>query len=32
MVRDMNVENVKEKDREEDPKCEYFGKVFTMAK
>jgi hypothetical protein len=26
------VENVKEKDREEDPKCEYFGKVFTMAK
>jgi hypothetical protein len=32
MVRDINVENVKEKDHKEDLKCEYFEKVFTMAK
>jgi hypothetical protein len=31
IVGDVNVKNEKEKDREEDLKCKYSRKVFTMA-
>jgi hypothetical protein len=31
IVGDINVKNIKEKDREEDLKCEYSRKVLPMA-